>query len=296
MDWITKLERKFGKYSISNIMMYLIVLQVAGYVLVLVTQDTLIYYKYLSLDASAILQGQVWRVVSFLAEPFATSSDVLSIFLGVLFLYIYYKIGTSLEYIWGTFRFNVYLISGIILHIIGAFLAFFLIGTSISLGTSYLYLSLFFAFTASFPETQFLLFFVIPVKAKYLGILNGIYFGYAILQGILPVFTTSAYGNYYQANAIAAFVSLLNFLIFFFTSRSFKARSPKQVMRKQKFKQQVKKASRPEHVYSNGAKHKCAVCGRTELDDPTLEFRYCSKCSGGREYCQDHLFTHEHIK
>lgn len=296
MDWIAKLERKFGKYAISNIMMYLIVLQIAGYVLLVVSQDTLFYYKYLSLSAESILRGQVWRVVTFLMEPFATSSDVWSIFLGVLFLYIYYKIGTSLEYIWGIFRFNVYLISGILLHIIGAFLAYLIVGSSFPLGTSYLYLSLFFAFTASFPETQFLLFFVIPVKAKYLGILNGIFFGFTILQGILPSYTNSASGSYYQASAIAAFVSLLNFLIFFFSSRNFKSRSPKQVVRKKQFKKQIKRASRPEHIYSNGAKHKCAVCGRTELDDPTLEFRYCSKCGGGREYCQDHLFTHEHIK
>lgn len=297
MDWISKLERKFGKYSISNIMVYLIALQVTGFFLVLVTGNTLFYYQYLSLDASSILHGQVWRMVTFLMVPFTTSTGVMDMFWGVLFLYVYYRIGLSLEHYWGTFRLNVYLISGILFHIVGAMLAYFIVGTSFPLVTTYLYLSLFFAFTASFPETQFLLFFVIPVKAKYLGIVNGIFFGFAMLQGILPSYANDiVYGSYYKANAIAAFVSILNFLIFFFSSRTMKSRSPKQVMRKQKFKKEIKKAQRPQANYGNGAKHKCTVCGRTELDDPTLEFRYCSKCKGNHEYCQEHLFTHQHIQ
>lgn len=296
MDWISKLERKFGKYAISNIMMYLIMLQVAGFLLVLVTSDSWIYYNYLSLDASAILHGQVWRLVTFLMVPFASSTGVMDMLWGVLFLYIYYKIGLSLEYIWGTFRLNVYLISGILFHIIGALLAFLVVGASFPLDTTYLYLSLFFAFTATFPETQFLLMFVIPIKAKYLGIVNGIFFGYTILQGILPSYANGIYGSYYKANAIAAFVSILNFLIFFLSSRTMKSRNPKQVMRKQKFKKEIKKAQRPQTTYANGAKHKCTICGRTELDDPSLEFRYCSKCKGNHEYCQEHLFTHQHIK
>lgn len=296
MDWISKIERKWGKYAISNIMMYLIILQVGGYIMFLVSQDVTFYYQYLSLDIASILSGQVWRVVTFLMEPFATSTSIIDMALGVIFLYVYYKIGVTLEHIWGTFRFNVYLISGILFHIVGGLLAYFIVGVSFPLVTSYLYLSLFFAFTATFPDVQFLLFFIIPVKAKYLGWLNGLYFGYTILKGILPAYVNSAGGSYYRASAIAAFVSMLNFIIFYFSTRSFKSKSPKEVLRKKKFKQEVKKAQRSNHVYENGAKHKCTTCGRTELDDPTLEFRYCSKCSGNHEYCQDHLFTHQHIK
>lgn len=85
---------------------------------------------------------------------------------------------------------------------------------------------------------------------------------------------------------------LIELCYLFLSSRNMKRFSPKEQARKAKFKQQT----RPHMTYANGARHRCAVCGRTELDDPTLEFRFCSKCNGNYEYCQDHLFTHEHVK
>jgi len=91
---------------------------------------------------------------------------------------------------------------------------------------------------------------------------------------------------------IAIIASILNFIIFFLSTRNLSRYSPKERARKAKFKQQ----SAPHMTYANGARHRCAVCGRTELDDPCLEFRFCSKCNGNYEYCQDHLFTHEHVK
>ena len=90
----------------------------------------------------------------------------------------------------------------------------------------------------------------------------------------------------------AIIASILNFIIFFLSTRNLSRYSPKERARKAKFKQQ----SAPHMTYANGARHRCAVCGRTELDDPCLEFRFCSKCNGNYEYCQDHLFTHEHVK
>ncbi len=284
MDWISKLERKYGKYAIDGIMKYLIILQVGGYFIV--SQSYEFYYTTLSLDASAILRGEVWRIITFLMDP-PTTSLIFIVFV----FYLYYMIGASLENIWGTFRFNLYLISGIVFHVIGAVLAYWVTGISYPLGTDYLYLSLFFAFVFSFPDVEFRLFFVLPIKAKYLGYLNGAFFAYTILQGILPSYSHIIY----KANAIAAFVSMLNFLLFYFSSSKMKSRSRKQVKQAKKFKSEIKKAQRPTMTYGNGAKHKCTVCGRTELDDPTLEFRYCSKCKGNHEYCQDHLFTHQHI-
>ncbi len=289
MDWVSKLERKFGRYAISSIMKYVIILQVAGYLIMNMMPE--FYYDYLCLDASAIMHGQIWRVVTFLMDPPTTS--IIFLFFA---LYLYYMIGESLEAIWGPFRFNLYLLSGVLFHIIAAMLVYWIFGASLLLGTEYLYLSLFFAFAFSFPNTEFLLFFVLPVKVKYLGMLNGAFFAYTVLQGILPAYANSMYGLYYKANALAAGVSLLNFMIFYFSSKNFRRHTPKEMMRKKKFKNDMKRAKRPSATYANGAKHKCSVCGRTELDDPTLEFRFCSKCSGNHEYCQDHLFTHEHIK
>ncbi|MGO5051367.1 hypothetical protein ACTQ6A_02440 [Lachnospiraceae bacterium LCP25S3_G4] len=290
MNWISKLERKFGRYAIHNLMYYVIILQGVGFVMNLVAPG--FYYQYLSLNASAILHGQIWRIATFIVQP-----PQASIIFIIFALYLYYMIGQSLESVWGAFRFNLYFFSGVLFHVLAAIITYLITGASLPLGTEYLNLSLFFAFAALFPDTQLLLFFVIPLKIKYLAWFNAAFFGFTIIQGILPSYANSIYGVAYQANAIAAAVSVLNFVIFYFSSRNFKAISPKQVYRKKKFQKEVRQGrNQTGSSYGNGPRHRCTVCGRTELDDPSLEFRFCSKCNGNYEYCQDHLFTHEHVK
>ncbi len=288
MNWMDKLERKFGRYAIPNLMYYIIILYIVGFVLELINPS--FYYQYLSLDAYAILHGQVWRILTFLIQP--PASDTLFM---VFALYLYYMIGRELEYAWGSFRFNLYFFVGVIFHVVAAIVTFLVLGISLPLGTGYLNLSLFFAYATIYPNQQFYLFMVIPIKVKYLAWIDAAYFAYAILQAFMPSYGGNAlYGVLFQANALAAFVSILNFLLFYLSSRKVKRYAPKEVRRRQNYRKQVREGR--EQSYANGAKHRCAVCGRTELDDPTLEFRYCSKCNGNHEYCQDHLFTHEHIK
>lgn len=289
MNWLSKLERKFGRYAIPNLMTYIVILYGVGFVLDMINPT--FYSAYLSLDTQAILHGQIWRIVTFIIQP--PSDNLIWLLLA---LYLYYFIGKQLEMAWGAFRFNLYLFAGIIFHALAAILAYLVTGVSLHLGTTYLNMSLFLVFAALYPDVQFLLYFFIPVKAKWLAWLDVIFFLYGILQAFLPAYGGGVYGAYYQANALAAAVSLLNFVIFFFGSRTGKAYSPKQMRRKREFQKNVQRASRPVNSYPNGAKHRCAVCGRTELDDPNLEFRYCSKCNGNYEYCQDHLFTHTHVK
>ncbi len=286
MSWLDKLERRFGRYAIPHLMNYVIILYAAGFVLYMINPT--FYYQYLCLDAGAILHGQIWRIVTFIIEPPSTS--ILWIIFALL---LYYMIGTNLEATWGAFRFNVYFFSGMLLHVIAAMLAYLIFGVTLPLGTSYLNLSLFLVYAALYPDAQFRLYFIIPIKAKWLGILDGAYFAWAVIQAFLPSYGGNPYYGYmYQANALAAVVSILNFLIFFVTMHRHTF-SPNQRRRRKQFEQNAK---RPTMTYANGAKHRCAVCGRTELDDPNLEFRYCSKCKGNYEYCQDHLFTHKHIQ
>lgn len=289
MNWLNKLERKFGRYAIPNLMYYIIIFYGVGFVLNLINPG--FYQQFLSLNAQAILNGQIWRVFTFIIQP--PSMNMIFVLFA---LYLYYMIGKQLEMAWGAFRFNLYFFSGVLLHVIAALLAYLLTGLSLPIGTAYLNLSLFFAFAALYPDVQFLLFFVIPVKVKWLAWLDGALFIYTIIQAFLPAYANSMYGIVYKANALAAAVSIMNFLIFFFGSRNMKPYSPKQIKRKKDFHRKVQQAQRPINNYPNGAKHKCAVCGRTELDNPNLEFRYCSKCNGNYEYCQDHLFTHTHVK
>lgn len=288
MNWINKLERKFGKYAIPNLMYYIIILYAIGFVIDLVAPS--FYYSYLSLDAWAILHGQIWRIITFIIQPPSTS-----LLFVVFTLYLYYMIGRALENVWGTFRFNLYFFTGVILHVIAALLTYAITDVSLPMGTSYLNLSLFFAFAAVYPNHEFLLFMIIPIKVKYLALIDGIYFAYTILQAFMPAYGGGYYGVYYKASALSAFVSLLNFLVFFLSTRNMKKYSPKEVHRKKTYKRAVKQG-RANQMRPDGARHRCAVCGRTELDDVNLEFRYCSKCNGNYEYCQDHLFTHEHIK
>lgn len=288
MNWISRLERRFGRFAVPNLMYYIIILYGIGFVLNYV--NPYFYIQYLALDASAILHGQIWRIVTFLIQP--PSYNLLFL---IIALYFYYMIGKALEQAWGAFRFNLYFFAGVLFHVLAAIMIYLTTGAVYRMDTSYLNLSLFFAFAAVYPDVQFLLFFILPVKAKWLAWIDGAFFIWTIIQAFLPAYG-GTYGAY-KVYALAAAISLLNFLIFYVSSRNMAKYSLKEQRRKREFKKKM----RPENHYSAQAdgrvpKHRCAVCGRTELDHPELEFRYCSKCNGNYEYCQDHLFTHQHVK
>ncbi|MBS6377004.1 MAG: hypothetical protein KH441_09640 [Clostridium sp.] len=272
MKFLRKLERKFGKYAIPNLMYYIILMYGAGIVIDLAAPG--LYYQYFCLDAAAILRGQVWRLVTFLICP-----PSAGIFFNLIAMFLYYSLGTTLERVWGTFRFNLYFFSGILFHIIAAFVIYFLMGVSVPLTPFYLNNSLFLAFAATFPQMQFYLYGLLPIRAYWLGIFIGAEFLYEFLFGGL--IARSCIG-----------LALLNFVIFFMMTRNYSKISPREIKRKQKFKSDMKTAQAEKIRLTH---HKCAVCGRTEKDDPNLEFRYCSKCEGNLEYCMDHLYTHKHV-
>lgn len=272
MKFLRKLERKFGKYAIPNLMYYIILMYGAGIVIDLAAPG--LYYQYFCLDAAAILRGQVWRLVTFLICP-----PSAGIFFNLIAMFLYYSLGTTLERVWGTFRFNLYFFSGILFHIIAAFAIYFLMGVSVPLTPFYLNNSLFLAFAATFPQMQFYLYGLLPIRAYWLGIFIGAEFLYEFLFGGL--IARSCVG-----------LAMLNFVIFFLMTRNYNKINPKEIKRKQKFKSDMKTAQAEKIKLTH---HKCAVCGRTEKDDPNLEFRYCSKCEGNLEYCMDHLYTHKHV-
>ncbi len=272
MKFLRKLERNFGKYAVPNLMYYIILMYGAGIVIDLVMPG--LYYQYLCLDAAAVLRGQVWRLVTFLICPPSSG-----IFFNLIAMFLYYSLGTTLERVWGTFRFNLYFFSGILFHIIAAFVIYFLMGVSVPLTPFYLNNSLFLAFAATFPQMQFYLYGLLPIRAYWLGIFIGAEFLYEFLFGGLIA-------------RICIGLALLNFVIFFMMTRNYSKISPREIKRKQKFKSDMKTAQAEKIRLTH---HKCAVCGRTEKDDPNLEFRYCSKCEGNLEYCMDHLYTHKHV-
>lgn len=288
MNWLQKLERKFGKYAIHNLMMYVIVLNIAGFLLAVAQPG--FYYQYLQLSIRSVLkEGQVWRLVTFLLDP--PAGDLVSMF---FFCLLYYSIGTALENTWGAFRFNLYYFSGILFHIAAAFLVYGIFGFDMQLNLTYLNMSLFLAFGAEFPDYQIYLFFILPIKMKWLAILDGLFLAATIVGGFLTIFfTPDLIGiNSSVPAAAAALVSTANFLLYFFNDSRFTRYSPRQVKRRADYQKKVKMAA-PRGKGST--RHKCAICGRTENDGDNLEFRYCSKCEGAYEYCQDHLYTHKHV-
>ena len=232
MDWFQKLERKYSKYAIQNLMMYIIVLYAVGFVFEVFAPG--VYSTYLSLDFAYIFKGQIWRLVTFIIQPPSTS--IIFVFFS---LYFYYLIGTVLENIWGSFKFNVYFFSGVILNIIAALIIYLIFGISFNMSTHYINLALFMAFAMEQPDMEVLLFFVIPIKIKWMALLDGIVFAIIILGGfIVPTIAVSGVnfgwtmwkglynagllsgsGMGCYANAIAALVSMINFIIFITVSK-----------------------------------------------------------------------------
>lgn len=289
---MSRFEKKFGKYAIKNISVMLLLCYAVGYIIEAVNIG---FLQYLTLNPYAILHGEVWRLVTWILIPPSSLGGSMGIFFVCIMLLFYYNIGTTLERTWGTYRYNVYLFSGMLFTVVGSFV-WMLIQyasagwdmdpdyasvifnmSSLFFSTYYINMSIFLAFAATFPEVQVLLMFLIPVKVKWMGVLYGVMLLYDF------IWEATAVGR------VAIVSSLLNFVIFFLTSRSHIHMSPKQIKRRVEFKQDIKRNTR-------GTRHKCAICGQTEEDDPSLEFRFCSKCSGNHEYCQNHLFTHTHIK
>lgn len=282
---MSKFEKKFGRYAIHNITLILILCYVVGYVIELINPDLVLY---LTLDPYRILHGQIWRLFTWLLVP-PSSLDIFTI----IMLLFYYNLGTALERTWGAYRYNVYLLSGMLFTILASFLSMgcvyliygnidqatasllFLQG-SMYFSTYYINLSIFLAFAVTYPDMQVLLMFIIPVKVKWMAILD-------IILLVLEFFMGSLFTRF----AVGA--ALVNFVIFYFTTKNMFHMSPKQIKRRSDFRHEVKRSSAI-------TRHKCAICGRTEQDDPNLEFRFCSKCNGNYEYCQNHLFTHEHVK
>lgn len=281
MNWLDKLERKLGRFAIPNLTVYLLIGYVIGFGIMYLMPEMV---GYLTLEPALILRGQVWRLISWVLIP--PTTNLISL---VFLVLLYYSLGTALEGTWGSFRYNVYIFSGLLFTVLAVFglyaFYYFRYGVEVPLsmigliGTNYITMSIFLAFAAIYPNMEVMLYFILPIKMKWMALVYVVLAGYDFINGGIGI-------------RVAIGASLLNFVIFFLSTRNFKRFGPREQARKAKFKKQ----SSPHMTYTNGAHHRCAVCGRTELDDPCLEFRFCSKCNGNYEYCQDHLFTHEHVK
>ena len=274
-DGVQRFCAAHPRFGIPNLMRVIVIGNVAVYVLMLLTQaNDANALSFLTFNLNALLHGEVWRLVTFVFVPAYSSPFAL-----LISLYFYYWIGSTLERQWGTAKFNLYYISGALLTILGVVLASLITGNPYltAAGTGYVNLSMFFAFAFLFPDTTVLLFFILPVKMKWLAYLDGALFAFDWAGVVLPI------------------VALLNFAVFiwpevhYLKERAKYQNSRKTVQFRQAQQQQAKQAQQ------QGYRHKCAVCGRTDTDYPDLQFRYCSKCVGYHCFCQDHIFNHVHF-
>jgi hypothetical protein len=261
---------KHPHFGIPNLMRYLTIANVVFW-LIGITNQTLL--SYLGFDAALILRGQIWRLLTFMLYP--PSTGVLAF----LVFYFYYWIGNALEQYWGTAHFNVYLLIGWFVTVLYGFLVYFIGGYRIPIDAQYLYLSMFFSFAALYPDMQVLLFFFLPIKVKYIALIDAVYF-------LLAVFT-----NPFPRNLLPL-VATLNFFIFFGATliRMLPKKDSKSTINFRKESRRIRQEQRSK-LYT----HKCAVCGRTDTEFPELEFRYCSRCAGYHCFCQDHINSHIHF-
>ncbi len=269
------------KLGIPNLMLIIS----AGNVIVLLL-DVFSNYTFsylLRFIPGAIFRGQVWRLVTFLFVP--VNENLLWFVFSVL---LYYSIGTSLERTWGTTKFTVYYLLGAVMNaVVGLIMGLLGFAWLETANMYYLNMSLFLAYATLYPDAVFTIYFIIPVKAKWLAWIDAAFLALAVVW------------NLFRLNipmALMPVLAVLNYLLFFWSDITAMAGRTRNRARHQTSRQTVnfKQATRRAQQ-QKGYIHKCAVCGKTDTEFPDEEFRYCSKCNGYYCYCSEHLNNHVHI-
>lgn len=288
-NWLDRFCYKHPRFGIPNLMMVVVI----GNALVWLLDQFSVGFSLssaLSFVPYYILRGEVWRLVTFIFVP-----ENNSLFFLAISLYFYYWIGSILERQWGTTKFTVFYLLGLVLNIIAGFIIYLILPYPVAtISMYYVNLSLFFSFATLYGDMQVLLFFVIPIKVKWLAWFDAALFAFDIIRSLLQILTI---GMFALVGVVAPIVAILNYLIFFWddlmatmgrVKRQTAHRTSRQTVN---FKQATKHAQQ-----TKGYIHKCAVCGKTDTDYPDEEFRYCSKCNGYYCYCSEHIHNHVHIQ
>lgn len=266
MTILSRMERKFGRFAIPHVTLGLIVCQVLAYAFIFaprLVQNQEPFDERLFLIPRLVLDGELWRLATFLVVPPFTN-----FFFAFFFWYLFYLMGTSLERHWGAFRYNVYLLIGYVATVSVSFLT-----PDSSASNGYLQASVFLAFAFLYPEFELYIFFLLPVKIKWLALLTWI--GYGL---------TVALGDW--SSRLLVLASVANFLLFFGSDILERIR----IGRRRMAVQAANFAVREKPYF-----HRCLTCGTTDRTHPNMEFRYCSKCAGNCCYCMEHLKDHEHV-
>lgn len=291
--------------GIPNLMLYIVLGNAVVYLMSMFAQNYVLYDA-LCFDRDLILQGQVWRLLSYVFTSFSSSSNFLLVVISYL---CYYSLGRAIENIWGTLRFNLFYLSGVLMMDIFAMCFGGILVQSggnlydrsilyHSMGST-LNLTLFLSYATLFPNSSFLLFFIIPVKAWIFAVLDLVITLYEVFSLSYPIF--------YFPHNLFPLVAIANYLLFFgkdivnvfpiswrLNARRLFRKKPKQpkVVPFPNAGSYQATTAKPKDLYT----HRCSICGRTDVTNPELEFRYCSKCNGYHCYCEDHISNHTHIE
>lgn len=274
--------------GIPNLMLYIVIGTAVLYLYTQFTRDVTLY-NLLSFDRELILQGQVWRLFTYVFTSVRSN-----IFFMLVMLVCYYSLGHAIENAWGTLRFNLFYFTGIVMMDV-----FCMIFGGMA-DVYYLNLSLFLAYATMYPDAQFLFMYIIPVKAWIFALID---LGITIFE----VVQLTMYGLF--PFSLFPLVAVANYLLFFgkdvlnVIPLSWRLNTRRLFRKKPKGEQKAKvvpfpnagsyeaSTAQPKAPYT----HRCTVCGRTDVDSPDLEFRYCSRCKGYHCYCLDHISNHTHI-
>lgn len=270
--------------GVPNLMLY-IALGTALVYLMSEMSGNYMLYNLLYFDRELILQGQIWRLITY---PLTYRID--NLLLMAVSLFVYYSLGRAMESIWGTLRFNLFYLTGVVMMDIYCMI----FGGYASV--TYLNLSLFLSYATLFPDAQFLLFFIIPVKAWL----------FALFDLAIVVMDLISYPFPYNLFSV---ISLANYFLFFGKDVLNVIPLSWRIKIGKLFKKQPTQQSRPKVIQFDTASrqapkaaekaaytHRCTVCGRTDVSHPNLEFRYCSRCKGYYCYCEEHINNHSHIQ
>ncbi len=259
MSFLDKLERRYRTWAVPNITLFIVLGQAFFY---LAGRSGQLDPGRMLLVPALVLEGEWWRLIAFLLIPPAT--NMLFIFFA---LYLFYLMGAALENHWGAFRYNVFLLTGYLLTVGVSFLTPYSPATNVFLGGS-----VFLAFAFLFPEFQLYIFFILPVRIKWLALLAWIGYGWSFLSG--------------GAGAkLLVLASIGNVLLFFGRDILWGIRTGRR-----KMAEQARTLAGVKEAF-----HRCAVCGKTDLSHPEEEFRYCPDCNG-LGYCREHITDHQHRK
>ena len=280
--WLDRFCYNHPRFGIANLMKYIAVGNVIVFLLDMFTRGYATYL--LSFMPSAILHGQIWRLLTFIFIPVSgfNPHSMFSLLWFAMSTLFYYYIGNALERQWGSTRFTVFYALGVVLNIILGFV----FGSSVNM--YYVNMSMFFSFATLYPDMQVLLYGILPLKVKWLAWFDAALFAIDIVRALL--------GGAWML-ALMPVVALLNYFIFFWDDMMYIIRGKRERAAYRHSPEVINfKKAQKEIKQNKGYIHKCAVCGITDADDPDMEFRYCSKCNGYYCYCSKHINNHTHVQ